>query len=101
MSVYIFKYRILSIYSHCYLQFKVNKCIKNFDINETQKLYRSMLPHGAMTVIAEHAGVTKQAVSQFFAGKSNSKAIEDVTLEYIVELRLERESKLRKAGLLL
>lgn len=75
--------------------------MKNFDINETQKLYRSMLPHGAMTVIAERAGVTKQAVSQFFAGKSNSKAIEDVTLEYIVELRLERESKLRKAGLLL
>ena len=70
------------------------------DINNSIEAYESMLPHGAKNEIAIRAGVTRQAVSQFFSGRTRSRRIEDATLLYIAELKREREIKLRNAGLL-
>lgn len=67
---------------------------------EDRELYKSMLPHGSITVIAERIGLSKQAVSQFLNGKTNSKTVENAVLDYIVELKQKRNAKLRKAGLL-
>ena len=64
------------------------------------KVYNSMLPHGAKNQIAKRAGVSRQSVNSFFKGKTKSKRIEDATLDYLADLKEERESKLRKAGLL-
>jgi transcriptional regulator with XRE-family HTH domain len=62
--------------------------------------YKSMLPHGSMSRIAERAGVTRQTVSQFFSGRIHSRRVESAILDYLAELKNEREIKLRKAGIL-
>ena len=64
------------------------------------EVYKSMLPHGSMSRIAERAGVTRQMVSQYFSGRSHSQRIENAILDYLAETKKERDAKLRKAGLL-
>lgn len=73
--------------------------MKNDTMNIIE-VYKSMLPHGSKAIIAKRAGVTNQAVSLFFSGRNKSKRIEDATLQYIAELRADREKKFKDAGLL-
>lgn len=74
--------------------------MKNTVNSETLNRYRSQLPYGTMMLIAQKAGVSRQSVSAFLTGKSYSRNIELATLDIISELKKERETKLRKAGLL-
>lgn len=47
---------------------------------------KAKVPHGYGKKIAEKAGVTKQAVSQFLNGKNDNIDIEIATLEVLAEL---------------
>ena len=62
--------------------------------------YEELLPYGYKSAIAKRAGCTRQTVSAFFKGRSKSKKIEDAILEILAELKLEREEKMRNAGLI-
>ncbi|MDL2319907.1 hypothetical protein LJC45_02105 [Alistipes sp. OttesenSCG-928-B03] len=73
--------------------------MKDARITEVE-VYKSMLPFGAISIIADRAGVSRQSVHAYLSGKSRSQRIEDATLNYLAELRKERKQKLKKAGLL-
>ncbi len=62
--------------------------------------YKSLLPYGYKAVVAERAGCSRQTVSAFFKGKTNSKKVEDAILDIVAELKEQREVKMRKAGLI-
>ena len=68
--------------------------------NETLRKYRSMLPHGYINILAKRSKVSRLSVSNFLAGRYNSKKIEDTVLDVIAELVKERNKKLKAAGLL-
>lgn len=68
--------------------------------SETLALYRSMLPYGAQKEIAIRIGVREASISDFLAGRLHSWRIENAVLDYIADVRADRQAKLRKAGLL-
>lgn len=74
--------------------------MKNKPDAETLALYRSMLPHGAQKEIAQRAGVRDASVCDFLAGRMHSWRIENAVLDYIAEVRADRQAKLKAAGLL-
>jgi hypothetical protein len=74
--------------------------MKNISRNEILAVYRASLPYGARIKIAEKAGVSITAVHSFFSGRIKSERIEKTVLEYIAELRKERERLMKEAGLL-
>lgn len=59
---------------------------------------RKQLPHGSCIVIAKKAGVTTKAVSEYFAGKTNSQKVENAALAVLADLKKEK-AKLLKAVL--
>ena len=68
--------------------------------SETLGLYRSMLPYGAQKEIAGRIGVRDASICDFLAGRIYSRRIEDAVLDYIAEVRADRQAKLKAAGLL-
>ena len=77
------------------------KFIKNFldmlKIDERMQI-RAELPSGSIVKIAEMAGVPLSSVSSWFAGRTNSKHIEDCVFMYIIQERKDREEKLKALG---
>lgn len=67
---------------------------------EKLNFYRSSLPYGMINVVANRAGVTGQAVTNYLKGRNGSLRIENVILDVIAELQAERNKRLKKAGLL-
>lgn len=68
--------------------------------NEKLEFYRAMLPYGTIKIVAERAGVTGQAVTNFLNGRNGSYRIENTILDIIAELQAERKERLKKAGIL-
>jgi transcriptional regulator with XRE-family HTH domain len=61
-----------------------------------RKELKEKVPHGYGALIAERAGVTKQAVSQFLNGKNDNVSIELATLEILAELSEKKNSLLAR-----
>lgn len=74
--------------------------MKNISRNEILAIYRTSLPYGARIKISQKAGVSITSVHSFFSGRLKSERIEKAVLEYIADLRKERERLMKEAGLL-
>lgn len=61
-----------------------------------RKELRKLIPRGYCTVIAQKAGVSVHAVSQYIGGQTNSHRIEVAMLEVLGELKKKREALLKK-----
>ncbi|MBD1385724.1 LacI family DNA-binding transcriptional regulator [Mucilaginibacter rigui] len=57
---------------------------------------KAKIPHGYGKIIAERAGTTKQAVSQFLNGKSDNVNVEMATLEVLAEINEKRKALLNR-----
>ncbi|MBS1525093.1 MAG: LacI family DNA-binding transcriptional regulator [Bacteroidetes bacterium] len=57
---------------------------------------KAKVPHGYGKKIANKAGVTKQAVSQFLNGKNDNVDIEIATLEVLAELSEKKNNLLAR-----
>ncbi len=77
-----------------------SKGMKKTISKETRELYRRSLPHGYQKKIADELGINKVAISQFLAGMSASKRIEDAILKTIGDLQRERNELLKEAGII-
>ena len=67
---------------------------------EERKKIRKLLFHGSCFIIAEKAGVTNVSVSRWFSGKTNSKKIENATIDLCVENKKSTKQMLKKMELL-
>jgi len=66
---------------------------------EERNQIRAELPSGSVLRVAEMAGVSPASVSSWFAGRTNSKLVEDCVFMLIIEERKDSEKKRKALGL--
>ncbi len=57
---------------------------------------RKLIPHGYCKEVAKQAGVSTQAVSEYFAGKHNSERIENAALKIALKIKSQKEKLLKQ-----
>jgi AcrR family transcriptional regulator len=61
-----------------------------------RKRLRKKIPYGAISEIAEKAGVSRTAVANYFSGKYKSSKVENAALQLVADIQNQKKSLLNQ-----